>query len=314
MIALVLGLGIVVTVATLSLNNIRAYRSLSQAGEQIENGRYALKVIGEDLEHAGFFGLLDIAETHPKLPAAQPDPCVAGTPVLQNYADSFRFPITNHCGITLNSKLANTNNLVLLRAGTKPANTATGDTYIQTTPNDYIIGKGSNFIGNKGTPSSFLLTRPPDNTPAIIRNYSVRIYYLRSYSQTSGDNIPTLMRKIPSDNMSDAQAIIEGIENMQIQYGLDGSLTSNCNNTPTLGDGSPDGYYPATSLTCWKDWSNIVAVRIFLLSRSLKSDPAYTDTKSYNLGNVTVTPGGNYRRRVFTQTIRLANIVGIREK
>ena len=56
MISMVLGLAIVAAVGTLSVNALRSYRALSQASEQIENGRYALKIIRDDLEHAGFWG------------------------------------------------------------------------------------------------------------------------------------------------------------------------------------------------------------------------------------------------------------------
>ena len=45
MIAMVLGLAIIAAVGTLSINASRSYRKLNEAGEQIENGRYALNTL-----------------------------------------------------------------------------------------------------------------------------------------------------------------------------------------------------------------------------------------------------------------------------
>ncbi len=296
MISMVLGLAIVAAVGTLSVNALRSYRALSQASEQIENGRYALKIIRDDLEHAGFWGAFNPANTN--LPASQPDPCTTPAPPFQNLIDSFPFPVTGTCTASLTSKVNGTKALILLRAdsrATLPADVGkpenAGKTYLQTTPAAYVIGKGA-------TAAAYSLQKP-DGSTADIRQLHVRIYYIRSYSQT-GDGIPTLMRKDPIDSDTNAQALVEGIENLQIQYGIDSDR-----------DGSPNSY--TASPASMADWSNVIAVKTYVLARSLDPTPGYTDTKSYDLGNLSVTPGGPYHRRVFSQTIRLINASGRRE-
>ena len=110
------------------------------------------------------------------------------------------------------------------------------------------------------------------------------------------------MRKSPTDIDSNAQVLIEGIENLQLQYGIDNDQ-----------NGSPDTYSTAPAAVV--DWSNVVAIRVNLLARSLEPDPSYQDTQSYDLGGVTIAAKNDYyRRRVFSQVVRLINISGRRER
>lgn len=311
MIAATLGLVIIGGVCALSLGTTRSYRVLSQASQQIENGRYALSVLMGDLEHAGFMGQLAPSFAGLALPPALPDPCLTSSPPLKNLADSLLLPITGTCGTSLAGKLTNTPALTLLRAnsiGAPAASIMAGNVYIQTTPMQYIIGTMcttnltcSNFKSNQGTVSSFSL-RQPSGIPADLRQFHVHVYYLRAYSTQSGDNIPTLMRKSPADQDSNAQPIVEGIENMQFQYGVDDN-----------GDGTPDRY--TTTPSSVAEWSNVVTVRVSLLARSIDADysrPA--DTRSYNLGSLTVKPGGHYRRHVFSGVTRIVNVSARREE
>lgn len=159
---------------------------------------------------------------------------------------------------------------------------------------------------DKKNASGFVLLKP-DGLPAAVRKLHVHAYYIRSYAKDSGDGIPSLMLKSPIDADDNAQSLIEGIENLQIQYGIDSS-----------GDGSPDSYTDANDLSPSSslDWSNIVAVRLNILARSVDADPSYKDTKTYDLGCATPVPAknDNYHRRVFTSVVRLINVSQRREQ
>ena len=313
MIAMTLGLVLMAGVGALSLNMTRSHRALNQAGQQIEHGRHALAILIDDLEHAGFFGQFAPSLAGLTLPLAAPDPCVTSSPPLKNYADSLLLPITGTCGTTLTNRLANTNMLVLLRANTTitpPGNIMTGNTYIQTTSSHYIIGTAcannmlcANFISNAGGTTNAFSLQQPNGSPADLRQFHVHVYYIRSYSQ-SGDNIPTLVRKSPADNDNLAQPVVEGIENMQLQYGVDDNL-----------DGAPDRYLATPVPLPATDWANIVTVRVNLLARSVDADFASpADNKTYDLGNLMLTPGGHYRRHVFSGVARIVNISSRREQ
>ena len=101
-----------------------------------------------------------------------------------------------------------------------------------------------------------------------------------------------------------AQPIIDGIENMQIQYGIDN----------TNQDGSPDKYLANPASV--ENWSNVVSIRINLLARSNEQDLSYVDQKTYDLGGSQRIPAKNdhYHRRVFSQVVRLINVSQRREQ
>lgn len=57
MIALTVGLIILAGVSLLFLSMMRSREELEKTNRQIENGRYAMEVLSEDLRHAGYYGL-----------------------------------------------------------------------------------------------------------------------------------------------------------------------------------------------------------------------------------------------------------------
>lgn len=56
MVALVLGLILILGVTTMVTNSSSSYRELARASAQVENGRYAIQLLVDDLNHAGFYG------------------------------------------------------------------------------------------------------------------------------------------------------------------------------------------------------------------------------------------------------------------
>ena len=108
---------------------------------------------------------------------------------------------------------------------------------------------------------------------------------------------PTLMRKA---NLTTPQELVEGVENMQILYGIDAN-----------GDGRANQYSGAPVAVA----NNIVSVRISLLMSTPGEIPRRNnDTKTYNMisendtVNVRVTPIADRRiRKVFTTTVKLRN-------
>ncbi len=92
-----------------------------------------------------------------------------------------------------------------------------------------------------------------------------------------------------------AQELVEGVEDMQILYGVD-----------TDNDQFPNQYVSADGVG---DWEDVVAVRISLLMRSI--DDFITEapqTITFNGGNIT--PGDRRIRQVFTTTVALRNRIG----
>ena len=206
----------------------------------------------------------------------------------------------------------------------------------------YVLGVSD---GNPGDPP-FIFHKRDCVTPANKRKFVSDIYYVRNYS-TPGDGIPTLVQStfdLSSGTLQQqsAQALIEGIEGFRVMYGIDsvakGGNPENYTKpvawvdpynkvTPTnRGDGVPEGaYVTAAGVTCngatsgtpdTCPASNVVAVRIYVLARSLEKTPGYTDTKTYQLGDPSYTMGpfnDNYKRHLYSTTIRLMNPAGRRD-
>ena len=148
----------------------------------------------------------------------------------------------------------------------------------------------------------------------------------------------------------EAQPLIEGIEGFQVELGIDNlskaganiiinadptmlytnrvrwdslasptsSLTADDDFTKPLnrGDGVPDAFVKCTDATpCdFKQLSNVVAVKLYVLARADKVSPGYTDTKTYALGSTTLGPyNDGFKRHVFSTTVRVNNVSSRRE-
>ena len=103
---------------------------------------------------------------------------------------------------------------------------------------------------------------------------------------------PALFRR-EFDNA--AQELVEGIEDMQILYGID-----------TDNDEFPNQYQPADAVA---DFDDVVSVRVSLLVRSI-DDFVTEDPQTYTYNGATVTAGDRRIRQSFSSTIALRNRIG----
>ena len=100
--------------------------------------------------------------------------------------------------------------------------------------------------------------------------------------------------------------LVEGIEHMEIEYGLDAD-----------GDGSADSFTSAPA--GFAAWGNVVAVKVYLLARALEPTLGYDDNKVYRLGPTTLPAApatgfhDGFSRHVYSAFIRLYNPAGRRD-
>lgn len=161
---------------------------------------------------------------------------------------------------------------------------------------------GQVYLRTNGTVG--LLYREPTGAPAITVPapfadwiYRPRVYYVRNYSVTPGDNTPTLCRKylLGTTASMTTECLATGIENLQIEYGID-----------TSGNGNPNLFLSDPTLA---QMQAAVAARIFLLARTAEVDRNYENDKTYNVSNAPAyTPNDGFHRRVFSMTVGLKNI------
>jgi type IV pilus assembly protein PilW len=95
-----------------------------------------------------------------------------------------------------------------------------------------------------------------------------------------------------------AEELVEGIEQMQIQYGVD-----------TSGDVLVDEYRTADAVA---DWNAVISISVALLVRSLEEYGVDTDARTYRLLDVDVAaPADRRMREVFTATASIRNRVRV---
>ena len=166
-----------------------------------------------------------------------------------------------------------------------------------------VLSANGAYLRTNGTVgvlfSGIAPTAPPVVVAAPRADWAFRpsIYYIRQFANTPGDNIPTLCRKALSGagpGMT-TECLATGIENLQIEYGID-----------TSQDGHPNVYMTSPTLTQMQD---VVAARIFLISRTTEIDTRYVNNKTYSISNTPdFVPGDNFHRRVFSTSVSIQNI------
>jgi len=322
MVSMAIGLVLLATLLVVFANASSARSELERNSRQIENGRYAVELLADDLRVAGYFGEVDVDAL--AAPAALPDPCstvpaewAAAMPIhVQGYDGGSGAPACMPADVK-----ANTDILVVRRVKTCAAGVAGCEPAIAGKP--YLQAALCNtdlipyVVGPSGT-TEFPLLRKDCITLAALREYVVNVYFI-SASNHAGENIPTLMRLELTGSTMAQVPLVEGIEELSIEYGIDDD-----------GDGEPDAYSADPSLyayagcavcTAVHNWSNVVTARFHVLARSPEPSPGHVDTKRYALGHdaagdaITVGPKNDaYRRHAYAALVRIANPAGRRDR
>jgi type IV pilus assembly protein PilW len=323
MISLVLGLMILTAVISVFVNASAARSELERTSRQIENGRFAIELLSEDLRLAGFYGEMDGTALPAMGALADPehDPCSI---TLAHWSKALNFHLRgydNGAGVPAcvpATLKAGTDVMVVRRvkscvagaAGCEAA--AAGKPYLQVSMCDTEMAANP-FVVALGAGAFPLRTRDCA-TAAGRRQYLVRIYFV-STNNGAGQSVPTLkMMELDGGAMVETP-LVEGIEEFSIEYGID-----------TNGDGTTDAYtadptaYACAGCTPESNWRNVVTVQLYILARNTELSPGYNDDKTYTLGR---DAAGNplikgpfndgYRRHMYTGLVRIANVAGRRD-
>jgi len=155
-------------------------------------------------------------------------------------------------------------------------------------------------------------------TPPVKLNSRMWKYQHRVYFVETDSGIPVLKRRSLniSGGMSNEEQLVEGIENIHFLYGFDND-----------GDSTPDTFIPAKNVSTFM-WDNqgfqrLVALRMYVLVRSIQIDRSYENDVTYTLGDKEISGSVNpnksndtdykhYRRKVLSTTVVLENPVLIR--
>ena len=188
-----------------------------------------------------------------------------------------------------------------------PVAAARGTPHLQLSKCDAGRANKLNLGVISNDPASFTLHNVDCGSLADVKRFQVRAYYVARCDRCGIDTIPTLKRaELIADDIV-LTPLVEGVENLQVEYGLDAS-----------GDGTPDRYlaYPDASLgAAYGAWANVMAVRLYVLARSTDAEPGYRDTKQFNLGPVgyTEVASDGFKRVLLTSLVRPMGPAGQRE-
>jgi type IV pilus assembly protein PilW len=310
LVAMAIGLALLSGLVTIYVNGSRSNLEQERSVRQLDNGRYAMEVIGEDINMAGYYGDV-VVEELTFGPAAT---CATALADLgwNNAALSGPVAITGLDSVEaaaaacLDSHLAGTPALLIRRVDTtrvQPAAAVAGTPYLQTSrcASDLVATK---FVLAAATVDFTLRTRDCATTNTVQR-YITRIYYLASCNECGNDTVPTLKVAELRGAAFVSVPLAEGVEDLAFEFGFD-----------TDANGSADVYQTGLSGVAGADnWSNVVAARVYLLTRTTEATPGFTSARTFNLGLAGVRGpfADNFKRRVYVMTHRLNNVSGPRE-
>jgi prepilin-type N-terminal cleavage/methylation domain-containing protein len=221
---------------------------------------------------------------------------------------------------------------------TKVATLSVAWTTMPNNTSSYTFGDG--YVLDTG---GYVFHKKNCTTVADKRKFISSIYYVRDYAVTAGDGIPTLVRSrfdLSGGVLAHqpAEALIEGIEGFRVEFAIDGigdagtvvdytqpvvwsdplTRVAPMNRGDGIPDVRPDGTFSVrctTAAPCTESQlANAVVVKLYVLARNRESTVGYVDGKTYTLGTTTLGPfNDQYKRHVFSTSVRLTNISGRRE-
>lgn len=305
MVAMTLGLLLLAVVITIFIGSSQNSKEDERLARMQENGRFAIEFLITDLGMAALWGPVINTSAINTAGVAGKNPCAGSagfnlgpdTPiaVLNNPASATAINSAYNC-VTASDvwNVETPDVLVIKRVKTDPLTSGASHrthVYLDTDP-----------AGNTGA-LSVVAESDAFTAGRLYWQYIPRIYYIRKWSDTPGDGIPTLVREELNGNGTGfaANALVGGVENVQIEFGID-----------TDGDGTAN-FFSANPTAA--ELPNAVNTQVHVLMRSLEPDPDYENTKTYRLGNMSITypltagTPDRYYRRVFTTTVTLRNVV-----
>lgn len=323
MIALAVGSVIMLAITMLFVSSHRSRVAIQQSAQQLESAFMGVQALQEDLRLAGFLGELDRGQL-PSI-ATMPNMCETSLAGLATNMPMYIQGLDNVTSATKPSCIAEavvegTDIVAIRRAGTCIPGASdcedvsiSGQQYLQVSAcSTDIVTYGATdgmyrLLDDPASSDFYLHSNCPPGTAitavplAPLRRLKTRIFYVAA-NNSGSDGIPTLKRIDLNGATWTVTAISEGIQDLQVQYGLD-----------TSGDGVVDSFTstPATIA----DWLAAVKVKVFLLGRNLQQTAGYTDDKTYVLGDKSVvSPSDGYKRHVIANEVILANPAGRTEQ
>lgn len=342
MIAITVGMFLMLGITTMFSNNKRIYKEQDQYGRLQENARFAIELLIKDIRMAGYSGChdnvanvvnhlngVDDVDSDETTDPPDTSSLLYFTNAVEGYESSAGTPqwepsdtndevaniVAGTDGISVRYLLPTGIKLISPYMNTASANVhATTNNGLE--PNDIVAITDCNATdiiqitnNNPNTSGSIGHNTGTGTVGNAFKELSqtygpgseIARFISRRYFIGNGAKGPALFMK---ENFGNAVELIEGIENMQIMYGVDSDA-----------DGIPNTYYNAgvSQLDSTAEWDTVVSVRVSLLVRTPDENfmrpqdtNAYTllDTAVYTTG---APPNDYHQRKIFNADIAIRN-------
>ncbi|MBL7004167.1 MAG: PilW family protein [Gammaproteobacteria bacterium] len=326
MVAMVISLFLLGGVIQVYMGNRTAYRFSDATSRIQENARFALETMASDIRMTGFWGCaqftspqdthlvnnLNIAANDPLYDFIQNDVISATVNDGLNGSDSLTvsgskagqniilapFMVNTDDDIEVDSVTSLQTNDIAIISNCEGADIFEITGVVASATAGQSVIQHSTVV-QASTPGNI---NPPDCSAGGSRQCFSQIYesdaaiaalQTITYSiQAGASGEPALWRAENGVN----DELIEGIEQMQILFGVDSD-----------GDGSPNQYMASSAVA---DLSQVSAVRIFLVVRS-DEDGITDDAQVYSVNGTSFTATDNRLRRVFSVTVTMRNKAGL---
>lgn len=331
MVAITLSMVILAALSQTFVYNSRDRNEMENVTRQVENGRYAVRVLSDSIQHAGFMGELDVdiamkVGTPLTIPTSKPDPCATDLATLRN---NMLLPIQGYNVASqkpscIDDVKASSDILVVRHAstcarGSLDCNDLAGAPYFQASQcnnnKELSTSDAQNFYRLNTDINQLDRTQRDCATVAVARRFLTHIYFIANNDQT-GDGIPTLKRAELGATSFTVQSIANGIEEVEFEYGID----TNDDNVIDAYTANPDAFNGCGGATdpsgcSTRNWFNVLSVKIHVLARSPEVTPGHKDTKRYTVGlssndvdPIRVGPfNDGYKRHVYESVVSLMN-------
>jgi type IV pilus assembly protein PilW len=306
MVSMVIGLFLVlgaVTVYTQGRQNFQANEAIARLQENI---RFSLNVLEPDIRLAGFWGMnnrgLYVDTTGVAVTCDGFDvsawalDTVTGIEAIDNIQAADAGEVMADCTAFGAGIVVDTDVLVLRHAsGTAGAAFEDGRIQIQS-----ALRESHMFDNGAMHPAHAAFDADQTQTHNLI----VNAWYV-SQDSNAMDGVPSLRRRTLIDDEMIDEEVIAGVENMQVQFGIDTDLAG--------GDGSVDRYVDAEDPAL--AGNNIISVRLWFLIRSPDAESGFAAGKAGDWDGYVpldaalenIVPDDKFRRLQASKTIFLRN-------
>ncbi|WP_371375186.1 PilW family protein [Thalassotalea aquiviva] len=293
MVALLIGVMIIGTLYSFYISSTVTNRLTNRLANIQETGRFAINIIARDIQRAGYFGgNANIRD-------------ITGTAGITTPTNGTCNPFGNSWATMVEQHIYGLNDTNLGYACISDLEYLRGDILTLRYASPWLVNtfdsselylrsslfEGRIFLGNaEADPSNTNLAIASQTNHQLIAHS----FFIGDSGDTcKGDVIPALYWKYLKDGVPTSEMLLPGVENLQVEYGID-----------VTGDLSPNRYVSANDVT---NWNNISTVRIYLLIKDECPDNTYTNSTTYKLGDINFTPNDNYYRLFLTSTIAIRN-------